>query len=153
MRDRVTITVGTLVAIIVLAGAFWVYTMVFDAQTPANEPVEPVWGKEVCAFCQMHVTEHGFAVQAHLPHGETVFFDDPGCYFQWESSTPAINAVWFHHLSENRWLKPTEVGFSKVAESPMGFGLAAVHLAEPGVLSFAAAQALLGKKSETKRTP
>lgn len=145
MRDKTTLAVGAVVAIVVLAGAFWVYTMVFEAQTPAKEPVEPVWGKDVCGSCQMHVTEPGFAAQAHLPHGEVVFFDDPGCYFQWATSHPEATGTWFRHVSEPRWLTPKEVGFSKVPESPMGFGLGAVHVSEPGVLSFAAAQQLLGK--------
>lgn len=105
---------------------------------PPSGPVEPAWDLDACAHCHMHVGEQSFAAQALLASGETLFFDDPGCLLLWQQAqtSPPV-AVYFHHVSEPRWLRAEEAGFQASAASPMNWGLAAVDRRAPGALSVA----------------
>jgi hypothetical protein len=134
----------------VLAGAgalaiFGVALWAIDAsRTPPEGPVPVAWDRQPCAHCGMHLGEPAFAVQLHTTDGDVLFFDDPGCYFAYVAEhSPAVHAVWFHHLKEDRWLPQSAVGFLPVPTSPMGWGLGAVAADESGALSVNAARALV----------
>jgi copper chaperone NosL len=97
----------------------------------ATGPVPIVWDRQPCAHCHMLIGEPSFAAQLQLRDGRVLDFDDAGCLLRHltEERTP-IHAVWFHHLSEDRWLSAEEVAFRRVLHTPMGSGLAAVGRAE-----------------------
>jgi hypothetical protein len=70
-------------------------------------------------------------------------FDDPGCAFRALARTkPAdVHALYFRHLSEDRWLPGDQARFISAEGSPMGFGLGAVDAGVEGALSLAEAMA------------
>ena len=107
-------------------------------ERPPGGPLEPVWDRESCAHCRMHVSEHGFAAQLHSVDGEVFFFDDPGCLLVWEAEHPgAARAVYFHHLRQERWLAEAVAGFVEVSPTPMDWGFGAVDAGDPEALPLA----------------
>lgn len=99
--------------------------------------VEPVaWDREVCAQCRMHVGDPHFAVQLQTNDGSVLNFDDPGCFFFYESARhPSVHAVYFHHVREDRWLPSSDVAFVPVSSSPMGYRFGAVQRGAPGAIT------------------
>ncbi|MCA9771695.1 MAG: hypothetical protein KC466_04755, partial [Myxococcales bacterium] len=82
-----------------------------------------------------------FAVQLHTAAGDVVYFDDPGCYFEYAAREhPAEHAVYFHELRGDRWLRRAEVAFVRVDRSPMAHHLGAVAAGTAGAISFEAAR-------------
>ncbi len=88
----------------------------------------------------MLVGEPKFAVQLQTVEGEVLNFDDPGCALRYlDVRKPHVQALYFHHTRENRWLTQAQVGFMPVSPSPMGYDLGAVPITTAGALSFATA--------------
>ncbi len=127
---------------IALAGAL-IALVLYQLERPPAGPVEPVWDLQACAHCRMHLTERGFAAQAHEADGTVHYFDDPGCLFAWQRAGGEAATVWFHHSHEPRWLAADEVAFVPAGASPMGFGLAAVDRGASPAMTVAEAQAHL----------
>ncbi|MEB2283070.1 MAG: hypothetical protein OZ922_00165 [Myxococcales bacterium] len=110
-------------------------------RAPAG-PIEPAWDREPCAHCRMHLSEPGFAAQLRTADGAVLFFDDPGCLFLRQAgSRERPQAVYFHHVREDRWLTAAEVGFVGGERTPMGWGFAAVAADEPGAVALEVARA------------
>ncbi len=108
---------------------------------PPEGPVTPAWDEDTCAHCRMHLGEPGFAAQLQTKDGDVLFFDDPGCLFEWvDENAPRVHAVYFHHLTEDRWIPDDRVAFVSVPRSPMGYGLGAVEEGERGAISLAEAR-------------
>ena len=110
------------------------------ACAPADGPEPIAWDREPCAHCRMLIGDPAFAAQIVTADGVAASFDDPGCLLSAEASHPAVRAVWFHHLREDRWIPGDQVGFVRVPRTPMGFGLGAVDAGEPGAVSLAQAR-------------
>jgi len=118
-----------------------VATVIFLERAPGG-PVEPAWDRQVCAHCRMHLSERGFAAQLHTTEGEILFFDEPGCLFLWQAESAARpEAIYYHHLREERWLAESEAGFVHTSPTPMGWGFGAVERETPGAVDPAAARA------------
>lgn len=128
---------------LVLAGiAGAIAFAVHAAAVVPDGPADVVWDKSACAHCRMHLGEPGFAAQLTTTAGTTLLFDDPGCLFEYlADATPAVHAIWFHHASEQRWLRAPAVAFAPVSTSPMGFGLAATDPGTVGAIDYDAARA------------
>jgi len=94
---------------------------------PAVGPAPVAWDREACGFCRMHIGDPHFAAQLRQEVGEPVNFDDPGCLFLYlDQEQPKVVELYFRHESQDRWLDRQEVVFRlDVAQTPMGFGLAA----------------------------
>lgn len=122
------------------------------AGAPAGA-VDPVWDREACAHCRMHVSEPGFAAQLHTPDGEVLFFDDPGCLFAYLDEHPALHPthMWFHHVREPRWIPADRVRFVRVSPTPMGYGLGAVDRPEPGSLTLEQARERVRNREWARR--
>lgn len=113
-------------------------------------PVPIVWEKEACAHCHMHIGEPRFAAQLQTSEGETFNFDDPGCLLRFQAERPRkVHAIYFHHQTEDRWLRLQETGFAAVAPTPMGYNLGAVPIGTPGALSLDDAQHLVLASGKT----
>jgi hypothetical protein len=114
------------------------------AQRPLEGPVPVAWDREACAHCRMHVGEPGFAAQLQTKEGRVLNFDDPGCLLRYEAEAhPEVHAVYFHHMSEDRWLPRERTAFVRADPTPMGYGLGAVEQGTAGALSPEAALASL----------
>jgi copper chaperone NosL len=101
---------------------------------PAGGPRPIAWDREPCGHCRMLVGERPFAAQAIRPDGRAVSFDDPGCLLVWRSAGNEARGLWFHHVSEERWLRAPDVAFVATLRSPMGYRLGAVDPATPGAV-------------------
>jgi hypothetical protein len=128
------VLLAVLACILLLAAFRWL-------QQPPAGPQEPVWDKTACAACAMHLSEPGFAAQWHTPDGHVLYFDDPGCLMLHWRDASEPRGVWFHHMSESRWIPADAAAFARVDRSPMGFDLAAVDAGAPdAALDLAAAR-------------
>jgi copper chaperone NosL len=109
----------------------------------AAEGPEPIaFDREPCAQCRMLISEPAFAAQLQTGRGEVYNFDDPGCLLRFLSErSPDVRALWFHHSSEERWLRETQVAFVEGRHTPMAYGLGAVDAGTAGALDLAEAQA------------
>jgi copper chaperone NosL len=104
--------------------------------TPAG-PRPVVWDREACAHCHMLVGDPAYAAQLQTADGESLVFDDPGCLFGYlDDREPKGASIWFHHRTDDRWLRAPEVAFVP-ARTPMGHGLAAVDPGTPGARGYA----------------
>lgn len=84
----------------------------------------------------MLISDPAFAAQLVTASGETPAFDDPGCLLAYLADRkPQVEAVYFHHLREDRWIPGDRVAFVAVPRSPMGYGLGAVDADTPGAMS------------------
>lgn len=134
MRDRRGVLArarGALAALLLVA-----------ACGPPEGPQPIVWDREPCAHCRMLISDPAFAAQLHGADGEVESFDDPGCLFaRLEARRPAVRALWFHHVREERWIRGDAVGFERIDPTPMNHGLGAVDAGAPGALSLEEARA------------
>jgi copper chaperone NosL len=125
-----------------LARALVALAAALAACGPPEGPQPIVWDREPCAHCRMLISDPAFAAQLHTTDGAVESFDDPGCLFaRLAARRPAVHALWFHHVREDRWLRADAVAFERVDPTPMDFGLGAVDAGTPGALSLEQAQA------------
>jgi copper chaperone NosL len=91
-------------------------------------PSEVAWDRVACAHCRMLVSDPRFAAQLLLESGELLFYDDPGCLLLDRAARARrARAAWFHDSAGEGWLAESEVAFVPGAETPMGYGYAAVR--------------------------
>lgn len=119
----------------------------------ASQPAPIAYDREPCAHCRMLISDPAYAAQLETADGEVASFDDPGCLLAALVAHPNPRVLWFHHTREERWLAGDEVGFVRVAHTPMGYGLAAVGADEPGALSLEEARALVAADRARRGAP
>jgi copper chaperone NosL len=104
-----------------------------------DEPPKIRWGEEVCAHCNMIISDKRFAAAITLKSGEVRKYDDLGCLLkEYSKYSGEIHRVWVHRYdgeSSGRltclhtcWLDARQACFvqSPSIQSPMGSGIAAV---------------------------
>lgn len=96
--------------------------------------VDPVWGKEPCAHCQMLVSERRFAAQA-VAGSERRYFDDIGCFVLW-SKDHATERAWVRDAEGNRWLEASAARYAAGARTPMDFGFEGRAPSADGTVGF-----------------
>ena len=113
----------------------------------SDQPIEPVWGKEPCAYCKMLVSDKRYAAQI-ATGGERFFFDDLGCMVLWlETHEPPVR-FWVHDAAGGGWLDAREAHYVAGAHTPMDFGFEA-HAAD-GIGFAAMRDAVIAKKRNTR---
>lgn len=141
---------GWVFGALALATSAAVVGAVVLSQRLSEGPVAPIWDRDACAHCHMHVGDPGFASQIQFQDGRVLHYDDPGCLLEALGAVRAeVHAVWFHHLREDRWLRAEEVGFVRTEPTPMGYGLGAVELSAPGAISLEEAAATVSNAPTT----
>lgn len=142
---------------VLLSGAAMatVALLLFFGERLAEGPAPITWNKEACAQCRMHIGDKAFAAQLQLTTGEVRSFDDPGCAFHSLAQTqPAdLHAVYFRHMTEDRWLSSAEVRFIPAESTPMGYGFGAVAEGAQGSLSLAEVMAKVVGNQRAEATP
>ncbi len=129
-----------LAACLVAAAGLFLVLRRTEALPQGPQPV--VWDRESCAHCQMAVSDRRFAAQLQLEDGRVLDFDDPGCLFTYMQRLQApVHAVYFRHVSEDRWIPMAAAAFRSASETPMDYGLGAVDSGAPGAMSLAEARA------------
>jgi copper chaperone NosL len=140
MRDRAR----ALAAAVVLAAA-----VTACHRTVPDGPVTIDYDQEACAHCKMLIGDPRYAAQLVTTGGDVLDFDDPGCLMTYLARHhPAVHRIWFRDARADRWLAAADAGFVPGAQTPMGFGLAAVPRATPGALPLAAAEAAVAAHPE-----
>lgn len=136
-------------AIVLAAVAIWTAHRLQFAAAHAG-PAAIAFNRDICVECGMAVSDPRFAAQLRLASGRTLNFDDPGCLMTYLAEHhPPVRHMWFHAFQGDRWLSPEQVRFLPVAQSPTGYGFAAVPAGTPGSLSghqFAARVAALNQQ-------
>jgi hypothetical protein len=118
------------------------FAAAFAACGPPEGPQPIAWDREPCAHCHMLISDPAFAAQLHTEDGVVESFDDPGCLLaRLEARKPAVHALWFHHVREDRWIPGSAVAFERAEGTPMDFGLGAVDAGTPGALTLEQARA------------
>jgi hypothetical protein len=111
-------------------------------QTGGGGPVVPVWDRDACDHCHMHVGEPAFAAQFRTQDGRVHHYDDPGCLMlNAPRHEGQITEMWFRQVDADHWLSGDEVAFVERGPSPMGYNLGAVPEGTPGAISLDAARA------------
>jgi copper chaperone NosL len=138
MREgALRVLVGVVLLAVVVGIAWWL-------MRPQQGPAEVAYDRVACAHCRMLVSEPRFAAQLRRGTGEVLFYDDPGCLLlhRLQIADPESHA-WFHDSRSERWLEDERVAFVRVAESPMGYGIAAVPRGTEGAEDGGAALAYI----------
>lgn len=99
--------------------------------------VQPIaWNAETCAHCRMLIGDPAFAAQVITSDGDVLSFDDPACAARYiRSNRDHVHRAWFHAGRGDTWIALADVGFVRVATSPMGSGVIAVPRATSGALT------------------
>jgi copper chaperone NosL len=123
----------TVVAIIIVVTAL---VLVVRGGTRVPDEVQPIaWNAEACAHCHMLIGDPAFAAQVITKDGSVLSFDDPGCAARYiREHRGQIHRAWFHAGRGDSWIALEDVGFVKVATSPMGSNVIAVAKTTPGAL-------------------
>jgi copper chaperone NosL len=123
-----------ILALVVIACAV---ALVVRGGTQLPDSVQPVaWNAEACAHCHMLIGDPAYAAQVISVDGEVLSFDDPGCAAAYiRKHRSRIHRAWFHAGRGDTWIPLADVGFVRVAHSPMGSNVMAVPRTTPGALA------------------
>lgn len=115
----------------------------------ANEPKEPVWGKQSCEHCAMLLSDKEHGAQLVTTDGDRLYFDDLGCMAAWTLEHPGSAArQWVLTADTQAWVPTEKAGYEERARTPMGFGFVAVS--RPGRIAWSevttAVQQQLGRE-------
>jgi hypothetical protein len=103
----------------------------------SHQPV-PLKPKEYqCSECNMDVEDLNYAAQLITDEGLTYFFDDIGCVVLWlKNHTPNKPIILTQTLDTHRWIDAKKAWYTRVAPTPMGYGLAAYEKKKEGLISY-----------------
>jgi len=117
------LTFGALSVILLLA-----------ACAPASgepEPPEIAYGMDICAECNMIISDPRFAAATLTQDGVMSKFDDAGGMFNFHAKHPELEVrAWFvHDYHTEEWTRGETAFFVKSpdVQSPMGYGIAAFN--------------------------
>ena len=132
------------IVLVAVTIALAVVTILWLEQELPTGPVPVAWDDEPCKECRMHVGEPGSAAQLQTRAGDVLNFDDPGCLLRWTSAHhPPTHAIYFHDSRSDRWLTARDTAFLPGAQTPMGYGLAAVQRGTAGAVSLREARRIV----------
>ena len=90
-----------------------------------------------CSECSMDVEDLEYAAQLISKEGNTYFFDDIGCVVLWlENHSPDTEIILTQTLDTHLWIDAKKAWYSRIAPSPMGYGLAAVENKKEGLITY-----------------
>lgn len=115
-------------------------------------PVAIAYDHEACTHCHMLIGDPRYAAQLITTEGDVRSFDDPGCLLVYLAEQhPHVRALWFRDSRADRWLSGADTRFLPGAQTPMGWGFAAVPAGTPGALSLDEATARLAEVARRPR--
>lgn len=110
---------------------FTLIILIFSGCAPKPEPIE--YGKNVCDFCRMNITDNKFAAELITRKGKVYKFDSIECLFQFKQVTienkDNIHSEWVNDFSNPGVLINLKSAFflkSDVFRSPMGMNVLSV---------------------------
>ncbi len=79
-----------------------------------------------CSECDMDIEDMHYAAQIVTKEGITYFFDDIGCVVLWLKVHPTDNYfVMTRTKDTGRWIKAEHAWYSRIDQTPMGYGFGA----------------------------
>jgi hypothetical protein len=90
-----------------------------------------------CSECNMDIEDMRYEAQIITKNGNTYFFDDIGCIILWlKNHDVQIVKIVTKTIDTNKWLNVNEAWYSKIAQSPMGYGFGAYELKEENFVNY-----------------
>jgi len=128
---------------LLLAAAF---VLAACSREPASGPVEVVWDRDVCARCNMAISDRRFAAQVRTASDHRAqAFDDLGCALLWLDEEGAdlggAEEIWVRDLGGEGWLDAHEARFVEAEHTPMNYGFGALSAPEDAALTLEEDQA------------
>ena len=114
----------------------------------ADEPVDPVWGKQACGSCSMLVSEPPHAAELVTADGTRVFFDDVGCMAAYLVERDAKPRKLWVRSADAKWIDARTAKFRSGQKTPMDYGFA---VASDGDLDFAHIEAAARERRGASR--
>lgn len=103
----------------------------------AHTPVKIAPKEYQCSECSMDIEALEYSAQIIAENGNTYFFDDIGCVILWLQNREMVDAtVVTRVLDRNGWVDVTKAWYSRIANSPMGYGFAAYAEKQKGFISY-----------------
>ncbi len=99
-----------------------------------DQPQEPVWNKQACAYCQMLLSDPRYAAQLVTTQGDRYYFDDIGCMVSYLAERKPTLALGWVRDSAGHWVDARSAHYARGAKTPMDHGYAPNH---DGALGFA----------------
>ena len=128
-----------------LRGMLLVLALAVGCGPGANEPKEPVWGKQPCEHCAMLLSDKGHGAQLVTTQGDRLYFDDVGCMAAWTLEHPgSAQRQWVRTVDTQAWLPAETAGYDRSDRTPMGFGFVAVS--KPGAVDWPQVTAAVQQK-------
>jgi copper chaperone NosL len=98
----------------------------------------------LCSECNMQIETLAYASQVVLKNGLTYFFDDIGCVVLWlEDRKPEVSKIYTMTLDTHHWIEAEKAHYTRSANTPMGYGMAAYEKPFEGNISYAQMRLLM----------
>lgn len=116
---------------------------------PGSGPVEVKWDRDVCARCNMVLSDRQHAAQVRYAapgsgRSQVRTFDDIGCAVLWLDQQPwrdaADTEVWVTDFRDGRWIAARDAHYVRGRITPMQYGLGAQSDPVDGALDYARAR-------------
>lgn len=133
----------------ILTGAAVLFVLAACSGDPGTGPAEVKWDRDVCARCNMVLSDRNHAAQVRYTptdgsRSEVRKFDDIGCAVLWLDQQPWRDAagveIWVSDHQTGRWLDARTAHYLTGQLTPMQYGLGAQSEPIAGALDFAAAR-------------
>jgi len=90
-----------------------------------------------CSECNMLVEDLGYLAEVVREDGVTYFFDDIGCVVLWlESHNSPNQTLLTKTLDSKVWIDAKKAWYTRTANSPMGYGFAALEKKSDGLIGY-----------------
>jgi nitrous oxide reductase accessory protein NosL len=114
--------------VLALAAAF---VLVACPRGPESGPIDVVWDRDVCARCNMAISDRHFAAQIRTTSDHRAHtFDDLGCALLWldgeGEELGGAEEIWVRDREGAGWLDARAAHFVAKEHTPMNYGFGAV---------------------------
>jgi len=90
-----------------------------------------------CSECNMVVEDLDYLAEVVREDGVTYFFDDIGCVVVWlETHSSPKQTLLTKTIDTHAWIDATKAWYTRVANSPMGYGFAAYEKRADGLIPY-----------------
>jgi nitrous oxide reductase accessory protein NosL len=137
--------VGKILMFVVIIAIIIVMFLAFGSSQGANYvykgnssfSVVPIKPKEYqCSECNMDVEDMKYAAEVVLDDGRTYFFDEIGCLVLWSKDKTNIVKIYTKTVDTHKWIDAHKAYYSRIDNTPMGYGFGAYEHPKSGLISF-----------------
>ncbi len=90
-----------------------------------------------CSECNMDVEDLAYMAEIVREDGVTYFFDDIGCIVLWLETHKLTNPTLLTKTLDTKvWIDANKAWYSRVANSPMGYGFGALEKKKEGLIDY-----------------